>query len=441
MFFRFSRFVYDVDRRVLSCDGQPIHTFPQEREFLQKLLDANGRIIQDADMEQGLQMGSFGSKPVLYVLASRLNIAFKNNGEAGALIRRERNVGYKVDVSPIEKVEGDFAAQIAPIGSADPVDYSKPRITHITGTDDLNELALLRRSFACYRELFPTEERDSEQDIEEWMEDNGRNQNAPWFDIWSVLHTEDAPIGISFLTANRERPYIIGNYFGVLRGWRQNKQAINFLEEVVRVARKEVPKATAILFEVDPVEFKLMRTLGANFNEEIRSNPSIESDTAAFFQWLGKAANEHRRARSPSQNDMLKRLRNLRRLWLYRSYRAKILLNSEGQPVRYWQPKVSAETKEVELHLMIYPFKGTTADEIDLRDMANFIYDEFYAAAYADEDSETFIQGYAGHLVKVKNEFLEQIVDGCKFGRLEKLPELKRFRSAVKLLAPERLAL
>lgn len=437
MFVRFNSFVYDVDRAELRDGGQVIKTRPQERAFLRKLLFENGRIVPDAAMQAELSTRTSDIAPNLAVLASRLNKAFKQNGATSDLIIREKKVGYRV-ASRIEKVDQDFADVNPPKGSTGPVEYSRPMVTHITGTDEPGHLKLLQESFGCYEELFPEAERDPNEAIEIWLESNGRDQNLPWRDVWSVLHGQDGLIGISFLTGNPDFSFLIGNYFGVKADYRQDRYAVYFLNKVVERAREIVPTAKGILFEVDCVNFELMQALARAFKQAAERDKTLKSDREAFFKWLEEAWKTVTNGSSGPEG-LDQQLRSLRRLWLYDSYEAQILLDGGGRPVKYWQPAIEAE--KVELHLMLKLFAEQTSDCVDLDEIAEFIYDEFYGGAYADENSNASIDGFDRGLQEVKQDFLNQIHQNCRFGKTPDVRNVINIVSRLKLFAPERIAL
>ena len=341
-------------------------------------------------------------------------------------------------------------------GTADSFDYLAeqlhPTVTHIEDDEDPDQMELLEDSFRCYEELFPDAgERDAPVDIKEWLElvrANRGNDNYPWFDIWSVLHIKQYPIGISFLTIHRSCSLAFGNYFAVRRDFRQNNRARRFLEDVIRHSREARPNLKGVLFEVDPVDFDLLEKvsgylLDSDNNYKVPKDVTRSAD--AFFVWLDGVLETLSDGGHWSKNDVIENIRFLRRLWLYASYpNTQIVLDLAGNPLPYWQPAMSKpldSTNERPLYFMVHLFEDNTEREVDLVAIANFIYDDFYGSAYGDRRSDTYIEGYERYLPTVKERFVTHVSRGWKLGRIPNSPGLRELKRVLKNIAPERIAL
>lgn len=327
-----------------------------------------------------------------------------------------------------------------------------PTVTHIEDDEDPDQMELLERSFDCYEELFPDEgERDAPVDIKAWLElvrANRGDKTYPWFDIWSVLHIKKYPIGISFLTIHRDYSLWFGNYLAVRPDFRQNKRARKFLEDVIEHAREARPNVKGILFEVDPVNFDLLEEV-SSFLVDDENKYKVPKDVVisskAFFNWLDEVLKELTVGGRYSEKDVFDNIRFLRRLWLYDRYpNTKIVLDKDLHPLPYWQPAMSKPldaSNERLLYFMVHLFENYTKEDIDLFEIANFIYDDFYGSAYGDRRSDTYIKGYENYLPKVKERFVAQLSQGWDIGRVPRSRKIRELERVLKNVAPEKVAL
>jgi hypothetical protein len=326
-----------------------------------------------------------------------------------------------------------------------------PTVTHIEDDEDPDQIELLERSFDCYEELFTDEgERDTSDDIQKWLElvsVNRGNKDYPWVDIWSVLHIKEYPIGISFLTIHKGYSLGFGNYLAVRPDFRQNNRARKFLEDVIEHARETQPHIKGILFEVDPVNFDLLNEVSSFLvdNEHKYKVPKdVTMSSKAFFNWLDGVLEELTGRGHYSREDVIKNIRFLRRLWLYDHHPdTYIVVDGEGKPLPYWQPAMSEPldaTNERPLYFMVHLFKDYTKKDIDLFEVANFIYDDFYGSAYGDKNSNTYIEGFEDYLPKVKERFVAQLSQGWDLGKVPR-KGIRMLERVLKNVAPEKIAL
>jgi DNA-binding response OmpR family regulator len=91
----------DLDRYAASIGGRPISLTPKEFELLRELIEARGRVVRrDAVLERVWQYGrrSGIESRTLDVHIRRLR---KKLGDEGSRIVTVRNVGYRMDISPV----------------------------------------------------------------------------------------------------------------------------------------------------------------------------------------------------------------------------------------------------------------------------------------------------------------------------------------------------
>jgi hypothetical protein len=291
----------------------------------------------------------------------------------------------------------------------DLVQYFLPKVTFIT-EDEGEQRRLLWNSFECYKDLFPDEsERDEPADIVTWLDEARRATliNSPWREVYAVLHIGDQAIGMASLSAQVQRHWSFGNYLGVRSGWRQKHRAEYFIEEVIRHLRIISPSMKGILFEVEPVDIKLL--------ERVADRPNISG--------FG------------DENEVFLNLRSLRRLLLYHSYKAVALLSSDGLPLPYWQPSmVEGELdsrNERELILMITLFEDIDKEKIELQELLEFIYDDLYGDAYGGAGAVE-IPNYRAYVAQIKSRVQDRVSDGWKLDKVKIPPKVKRLLSKAK---------
>ncbi len=91
----------DLDRYSASIAGRPLSLTPKEFELLRELIEARGRVVRrDAVLERVWQYGrrSGIESRTLDVHIRRLR---KKLGDEGSRIVTVRNVGYRMDISPV----------------------------------------------------------------------------------------------------------------------------------------------------------------------------------------------------------------------------------------------------------------------------------------------------------------------------------------------------
>lgn len=117
--------------------------------------------------------------------------------------------------------------------------------------------------FRLYEDIFPPVERDSRDDIVNWVlqSDLGTERSVRLVDgtkfsfsldsRYFILSLMQEAIGLAFFTYDSTSKLVYGNYFAVQEFWRGGDIATAFLEEVLRVQRDLFPEHQGIVFEVE----------------------------------------------------------------------------------------------------------------------------------------------------------------------------------------------
>ena len=229
---------------------------------------------------------------------------------------------------------------------------------------------------------------------------------------------------MTFISGNVERPYAYGNFFGVLRSWREENRANDFLMEAVARLKKAAPSAKAIAFEVETINFTLLERL-------VRERPGKGPNKKPL---LGYSQDE--------DAEILQNLRNLRRFLFYDRKNCWIAVHppdSEREahlftrnPAIFVQPGLEEPYpgNELSLYFMVRPLDESCIilEEDETRrltglavpELVNFAYDDLYASAYpfprgCPEDLE--VQRY---VQSVKDRIAPQL-HGCEFCQMREV--------------------
>ena len=90
-------------------------------------------------------------------------------------------------------------------------------------------------------------------------------------------------------------------------------------------------------------------------------------------------------AGTATESEVIENFRRLRRIVLYQWLGANVVLDSNGNPLPYWQPAMSEPldaTGERQLILMFLPDADRPSVAFDTLDAVRFIYDKLYRDAY-----------------------------------------------------------
>jgi hypothetical protein len=139
----------------------------------------------------------------------------------------------------------------------------------VFGTESEDPVHLIGSpAWQVYEILFPAEEeRDNPVNIIDWLT-LGFQNSTEWCEIFFTLHYKRKCIGIAYLSTYRprirtlERPtgWWFGNYFGILKGYREAPAVGVFLSAITRKCYDILPESKGIIFEVQRYNNADMKT-------------------------------------------------------------------------------------------------------------------------------------------------------------------------------------
>lgn len=325
--------------------------------------------------------------------------------------------------------------------SADAVRGSQvPRTPSITayGTDSEDPDMLIGSSvWKCYETLFPlAEERDDPTNLIEWLRLGYDNKNE-WAEVFFTLTVDNTCIGMAYVSllrpgkASNSRPkgWWFGNYFGILRGWRESGNAVRFLQEITKKCQDIMPSSKGIVFEVERYDNEKIKSALAKFEAKSPNNksndPVILTDeekhsirrALRIALYTAKGFRSRDRNNDDTRADLTNRVSVTRALSLVTQGESK---DERCQFVDYVQPAMSDgldPRDEVDLWLMVYPMQGLhigaregmrrELTKGEVTELIEFIYGELFPSAYSrgydggtSEDSA--IAGFGSYVEEVR---------------------------------------
>lgn len=298
------------------------------------------------------------------------------------------------------------------------------RIEFLTGAE-AHHKALFDQSIRVYQQLFPdAREHDDPKRIWDWIQHEqpqaGGTYLTPWRAIYGVYSIADLVVGMTFISGNVQRPYAYGNFFGVLRSWREENRANDFLMEAVARLREAAPSAKAIAFEVETVNFKLLERVA---HERPGKGPNKKP-------LLGYSQDEDAK--------LLENIRNLRRFLFYdrkncwvavHPCEAKAPSDSQWEPHLFTRnPAVFVQPglrqpypdNQIPLYFMVRPLEGCDIGSVTVPQLVDFAYDDLYASAYSfAKDSEENLEAQR-HVQGVKSS-VAPLLYGCEFHHMREV--------------------
>lgn len=285
---------------------------------------------------------------------------------------------------------------------------------HCFGTDSADPALIPagpNGAFACYEDLFPVrQERDRPRDIAHWLRRAFlQDTSATYCRLFLTLQLGDVCIGIAFLDLDRSSRWIFGAYFGIRAEWRGDQRARRFLLTIIEQCRKVVRDAKGIVFEVEPYDDALVRSVLRKFRREAsRSSAGVRLTRAETAT-----------------------IRAVKRIALYTRQRSGALAVAFGDrsPVSYIQPAMSlplGSAGEVALWLMVYPIEilagspgasdmaSDISHPLDARDLLCFLYDVMFSEAYV-RDPETALDGFEPYVREIERLVSRSIGDRAVF--------------------------
>ena len=251
----------------------------------------------------------------------------------------------------------------------------KPAVTFITEVDG-DEGRLFWESVKVYEALFPEEERDSPENIAQWIRDGrfAQLKALPYREIYAVLHKGETPIGIAYLTAYLDYHWAFGNYLGVLSCHRHDRTTERFLHAIRAHLQELDPQTKGFVFEVEPIN----------------------------WDCLARATDRGEISGSDEEEKIKTSLRRLRRLNLYQQSNCRALLRANHSPLLLKTPALDGSmdrAREGEFIVMLHQL-GTP--RINLSDLLDFLYDGLYGDAFCTGTVK--YEGYDRYLANLRRK-------------------------------------
>jgi hypothetical protein len=268
-----------------------------------------------------------------------------------------------------------------------------PEITFINEVDG-DEERLFRKSVKVYEELFPVEERDPPENIEQWLRE-GRYAEL-YRDVYAVLHLGSTPIGMAFVTSYLKHHWTYGNYLGVLPCNRPNRMTETFLCGILKHLQELDPEMKGIVFEVEPVNWDCL--LGAVKRGAIRGHGD--------------------------EDEVITGIRRLRRLLLYHANGCVALLDSNRRPLLVRGPALDGSGNrdlEGEFILMLRLF-GTPGEKPSAElnslpcELLDFLYGVLYRDAFCTGVGGVIYTGYESKLQEFRQAAERSAGTDSRFG-------------------------
>lgn len=261
-------------------------------------------------------------------------------------------------------------------------------------TDPDSNKPLFDSSIACYKELFPNEnERIKPTDIIEWIKESSglSSRESSFKRLYTVLHLAQSAVGMSFVECPIGEPWCFGSYFGIKSNWRAEKRAQAFINAIEAELQRQSSELKGIVFETHPVDFQLLQLVAER----------------------GKIAGES------DQDRVIKNLVALRRLKLFQSFGARVILQEDETPFPYIQPALGdelAEDEEQHLFLLAYEF-GKREVSASPYEVIDFLYDKFFKTT-RNRQSNVYVPRFDTYIDALRERINTTVVGELKFDRL-----------------------
>jgi hypothetical protein len=264
----------------------------------------------------------------------------------------------------------------------------------------------------CYETLFPNAlERDDFEDILSWLK-GAQDDASEWSELFCTFQERGACIGVAFLSLHRPSGWWFGNYFGILRDWREDDRAAKFLAFILARCEFIEPTAKGIIFEVERFDKKHIEAVLAKCDAKIQWKKDDKIDLSEEERLSVEAAlrislyTVHGLARATTDynqsGDIRSRLPGALALFC----------ESHDGPcfLEHIQPSIDQSldpSREVPLWLMIYPLptmmtqlsitsippEGYKLGAAEADDIFDFLYDHVFTSSYAREHKSRISAG------------------------------------------------
>jgi hypothetical protein len=301
-----------------------------------------------------------------------------------------------------------------------------------------------------YESLFLDErERDAPEDILDWLHNGWRNQSE-WAEVFFTLLDNRRVIGIAYLSllrphrdeATRPKGWWFGNYFGILRGWRKDRKAGEFLSAITMKCKEILPESRGVIFEVERYFESDIQNVLTELDKRRKPGQRMrKQDLQTFAQILTAGQNYSVRAarrvglytgagdRGPQDfimrdGEQLDGGKPFTRAFSFAYFDANDL---EPKFVDYIQPAMQEpldHTNEVNLWLMVYPFPDLAASVKDTakkilsfeetQEILGLVYDELFPSAYSrnyEGADASAIEGFDTYVRAVRDR-VQSALDG-----------------------------
>jgi len=275
------------------------------------------------------------------------------------------------------EVDGDelLLSELTPAMLVSRVDFNNEDILYSTKT------------FELYERLFPEHERDSQEDVIQWIfhSDLGSLRKVRMETGDTLEYSLDSrlfimtlagrSIGLAFLTYDARSQLIYGNYIAVERSWRSGNLATALFKTIVESAGQLFPNYRGIIFEVE------------KFDRE-----SVENALNSFDPIT----------RTVAMDDHITDLRKALRVIWYQSIHCYFFVNPETkQPLEARSPCLAPDAEswpdqEDNYWIMWYPKPG---EPLDLSNVSS-MWAEVVRTIYIEILAKSLVEAYPEYATK-----------------------------------------
>lgn len=303
-------------------------------------------------------------------------------------------------------------AEALNISPAELIDHTSPEsrrqyITECITLKNKREEELFGQSIPIYESLFPEDERDSIDDIREWIkesrdaEEKNEPEGDPWRDVYYVFHNHKEVIGMAFFTAHLHFLWVFGGYWGIAEGKTGEGRERVFLEAIeAHLKKKVLPGLKAIVFEIAWVDIDYLQAV-------------VDRG-------------------EPYEENLADALEAVERLRLFQRSKESLPVVSNKRPFPYFQPALEEPFNyEKPMILMVRKQRGILWKDIGLEGLLTFIYDYVYHDAFAPEIGAIQKEGFEANLASVSSCVKSAAQQEWNFAPLQMPKGIERVRRIV----------
>ncbi len=216
-----------------------------------------------------LQHANKGYRPIIIPIFAKLSTWRKTGERPQTFPVLDFETGDHRNTFDLEVRGLDIYANPETDSAALLVSYMRPQVL-VTRLDFDDEFTFdSTQLFQLYEDMFPIVERDSREDIIQWVLrtdlgrkrsfrlDNGTALSYRLDSRYFILTLTDRAMGFAFFTYDYASKLIYGNYIGVQECWRSGDIASYFLDEITKILDDELfPQNQGVVFEVETFDSK-----------------------------------------------------------------------------------------------------------------------------------------------------------------------------------------